>query len=198
MSARRIASLTIAVGLIIGASADARSLWPSSDDGRPVAKSLITDPTAREEGDILTILISEQTQSSVQAQNQNGQDTSGGLSAGQGLLSFIPFFSYGANDSYDASGQQTWSGTFTTRMTAMVKEVQENGLLMIEGTRTVDVNGEKQELVLSGLVRPLDISRNNTIASEQIADARIEYRGGGPIGQKSKPGVLTRLLDWLF
>jgi flagellar L-ring protein FlgH len=193
-----LALVSVAAVGALCAPAGARSLWPGSDDGQPRVRSLVADPIAHREGDILTILISESTTASNQAASSSDQTVSGGMSAGQGLLSFIPFFSFGAEDGYDAKGSQSWQGTLTTRMTAQVMKVTEAGLLQIEGTRTVSVNGEKQILVLKGVVRPQDIARDNTIRSDQIADAAINYEGAGPIGQKVKPGILTRLFDWLF
>lgn len=190
-------ALLVMVGVAVS-SVGARSLWPGADDGKPERRNLISDSKAQKVGDVLTIVISERTETTVQAKTSNGQDASTGVEAGKGLLSFIPFLGLGAKDSYQSQGQQTYSGTFTTRVAATIKEIMPNGLLQIEGTRTVDVNGEKQELVLSGVVRPFDIKADNTISSEQIADAQIEYRGAGPIGQKAKPGLLTRLLDFLF
>jgi len=186
-----------AVAAVSGASA--RSLWVAPDGLTPKgSRTLIADPVARQVGDVVTILISETTQAGNQASHETSQDSGSALSAGQGLLSFIPFFSLGAEDSYGFEGAQSWQGTFVARMSAVVKEVMPGALLVIEGTRSVDVNGEKQELTLTGTVRAMDISRANTISSQQIADAKIRYKGAGPMGQKAKPGILTRLLDFLF
>jgi len=83
-------------------------------------------------------------------------------------------------------------------MTAKVVEVLPNGNLVIEGRQTIVINGEEQVIVVSGIVRPQDIEPDNTVLSTYIADATIVYNGTGPIGDAQEPGLLTRLLNWLF
>jgi len=83
-------------------------------------------------------------------------------------------------------------------MTARVIQVLDNGNLVIEGKRQVTVNAEDQYLVITGIVRPDDITSDNTIQSKYIADARIFYTGQGVVNDKMKPGWLTRIIDWVW
>ena len=67
----------------------------------------------------------------------------------------------------------------------------------VSGVQLLRVNDERQEIVLSGRVRQNDISENNTIVSSRLADARISYVGDGALGEKQKPGIISRVLSWL-
>ncbi len=86
------------------------------------------------------------------------------------------------------------------RITARVSRVLENGNLFIEGARQLTVNAEEQYIVISGIVRPEDITSDNLVSSQYIADARIVYTGQGIINDKMRPGWGTRILDaiWPF
>ena len=70
--------------------------------------------------------------------------------------------------------------------------------MLIEGARLVKVNNETQNLVLTGIVRPDDVRSDNTVASENLANAEIKSEGIGLIVDRQRRGLLTRLLDWLF
>ena len=75
--------------------------------------------------------------------------------------------------------------------------VESNGDLLVSGEQLLRVNDERQEIVLSGRVRQSDIGENNTIVSSRLADARISYVGDGALGEKQKPGIISRVLSWL-
>jgi len=101
---------------------------------------------------------------------------------------------------FDGSGETTRSGKLSGKMTALVTEVLPNGNLRIRGKRLVTVNGEEQIMVLTGLIRPDDISAQNIVLSTFIADASISYYGMGVVGDKQRPGWLARGFDriWPF
>jgi len=69
---------------------------------------------------------------------------------------------------------------------------------MIEGRRQVRVNEEDQYIVLSGIIRPEDITSGNTISSQYVSDAQIFYTGRGVVDDKLRPGWLTRVVDWVW
>ena len=103
-------------------------------------------------------------------------------------------------NSFDGSGSTDRVETMTAFMTARVMNVTTNGNLYIEGRRQIRVNNETQFIILSGLIRPTDISPNNTVLSSYIADAKIEYLGSGSVSDKQRPGWLGRIVDvvWPF
>jgi flagellar L-ring protein precursor FlgH len=78
-----------------------------------------------------------------------------------------------------------------------VKGVAPHGDLLVGGTQLIEVNEEKQHIVLEGRVRPVDVSESNTVLSSRLADAKITYVGDGLLGDKQRPGVIGRILSWL-
>lgn len=169
------------------------SLWK---DGN---RSLYADRKAVKEGDVLTVLIYESTTASSRADTKTSKSDSASTKPGAGpLLSMLPEWSVSGKTGSQASGSTTRSGTLVGKISVVVKEVLPNGNLKVEGTRTVGVNGEKEKIVLTGIVRPEDVSAENTVPSTAIAQAEIHYEGKGPVGNKQREGLLTKLLKWLF
>ncbi len=166
--------------------------------------SLFTDMKACRTGDILTVLIVEKTSASNATRTEIAKDSKFGLDAGPGFGAFpfreIPIFGAdGTSKSESANeGKTARSGSITSQMAVRVVGVQPNGDLVIEGTRVLGINNDKEMLVLTGIVRPQDISPQNTVYSYQIADAQITYRGKGIAANGGRPGWIMRFLNWLF
>ncbi len=165
------------------------------------ADNPLLDRTARKVGDLLTIIISETSAASFNATSTTSKKDS--TTIGKSIFNdFIGrFFSPAATSGTSAtngSGTSIQNGTVTARLTAIVKQVLPNGSLVIEGTRTVMVNRDLQSFKLSGIVRRDDVRADNTILSENIAEADIRMEGKGAIYDRQRRGLLTRLLDWLF
>lgn len=163
--------------------------------------SLYTDKRAHRVGDILTVLITEESSASRTAktytQKKDEVATSGG---GTGILDFIPLFSAGVDykNRHDEVGRTSRQGRLWATITTRVMEILPNGDLRIEGKKTVQVNQDKEEITLKGLVRPEDIGPDNTVLSIYVADAQIEYKGKGAIDAGQKKGIILRILDWFF
>jgi len=83
-------------------------------------------------------------------------------------------------------------------MTVKVVDIYPNGNLVIEGTKTMEINEETEVVTLSGVVQPTDISSSNTIYSYQIANAKFTYKGKGSISDGHRPGLLVRIINWLL
>ena len=172
----------------------------SQDFGR--GQSLFTDIKAHKVGDILTVLIYEDSRASNQVESKNSKDqkvsTSGG--PGAGPLDFIPLFGLEAANKYshDGKGEEVRNGQIRAKMSVTVIGLKDNGDLIIEGTRVIGISNDKETITLSGVVRSKDISTNNTIESYLIADAAIHYTGKGNSQTSSRPGIFARLINWLF
>jgi len=175
--------------------AEADSLWLRAE---PRWRSLFADFRAREVGDIVTVLVTESTTAVTDVSTDISKDSEANGKPGSGLLEFIPLVGYSYEDGYKSEGQTARRNTMVTRVSARVVERLANGNLRIEAVRRVVVNEEEQSLTLSGIVRPEDISADNTVLSSQVADAEIRLTGTGPAARKQKPGILSRLFDWLF
>jgi flagellar L-ring protein precursor FlgH len=182
------------------------SLAPTGSIWAPSNGSLYADVRAAKIGDILTITISENstaskasTTTAERAKNFQGSLTFAGAgSAGnatRGAFSFGPY--NGAfSSNFKGDGTTTQNDSMTAYMTATVIDVLPNGNLLIRGSRWTKVNDELQQIVLEGVVRPVDISRNNTVLSQNVAEAKIFLLGKGPVAQNQKPGWLLQMLDF--
>jgi flagellar L-ring protein precursor FlgH len=165
-------------------------------------RSLFTDVKARDVGDLITVLIVENSRASNKAKTSTEKSSEAGTegTAGLGPLDFIPLWGASGKDNlkYDGQGQTEKSGSFQAKMTVQVIDVKPNGDLIIEGNRVVTVDEEEETMFLSGIVRSRDVSEANTIYSYQIANAQISTKNTGAIATGSRPGFVTRLLNWIF
>lgn len=170
------------------------SLWPAK------YVNPLLDRTARSEGDVVTILISEVSSGTFTASTTAARSVNNSITKALGPIigGLIPDLGTMGSSTTDGKGATTQVGKLTARMTAVVKKVLPNGTMVIEGSRSVQVNKETQTFKLSGLIRRDDIRPDNTVLSENIAEAQINVDGKGQINDRQKRGILTRLLDWLF
>ena len=165
------------------------------------APSMFADHRAHQVGDVITVEIVENAtaqasaRTATKSENKNKMD--GG---GTGGLDFIPLFGVDANQKSEQKGDGTTSrqGALRATLTAKVVEVLTNGNLKIEGQRTVNINGEKQLTILTGIVRPEDVSSENTVPSYLIAEAKISYYGKGMVQDAQEPGFFSRVVNWIF
>ena len=130
-----------------------------------------------------------------------------GLPTNLGITNFLgggnqfdPNLNATTSRSTDGSGTTTREGTMTGTMAAVIKESLPNDQFVIQGKRTVQYNNEEQQMILTGIIRRVDITFNNTINSSQIADARIALSGEGVVSDEQRVGWLTRILAriWPF
>lgn len=172
----------------------AESLW-SSDK----TKSGYEDKKASKVGDIVTVLIVESATSSQSATTAAQKSSSFDSPVGLGpLLKQLPILQFTNGDTLKGSGSTNRTSSLTASMTVKVLNVDEAGNLKIEGSREIQTNGEKATIRLSGIIRPQDVSQENTVLSTYIADAKIQYEGKGPIGSRQKEGLIQRLFKIFF
>jgi flagellar L-ring protein precursor FlgH len=184
------------------------SLWRSDS----AMASLFSDIKARRVGDIVTISIVESSSASESANTDTSRDSSvfAGVDSFLGyekhLAELYPNFDMGnmldatLRNEFEGTGKTVRSGKLTASITARIIEVLPNGNFVIEGRREVEVNHETHYIVISGIVRPKDISPDNIVLSTFISDARIAYSGKGVIDDYQYPGWFTRILNkaWPF
>jgi len=167
-----------------------------------LAQSMFSDRRARNVGDILTVLVMESSTASSKAKTQTQKVNDHGVLAtgGSGNLAYSPMYGIDGRVSNKFSGDAAVSrqGVLRTTLTVQIKEIKPNGNLVVEGSRTMEVNGEKEITTVRGIVRPQDISTRNTIYSYQLADAEISYKGKGVVQTGQRPGILTRILNFIF
>ncbi|MDH3262676.1 MAG: flagellar basal body L-ring protein FlgH [Paracoccaceae bacterium] len=183
-------------------SQDDASLWNASRE------SLLGDRRAAARGDILTVVIeideraeiSNQSDRSRSGQEQMGIPSLFGIpqrineSLPDGA-SMDPAVEFGSSGSYSGQGAVRRREKLTLRVAATIIEVLANGVLRIEGSQEVRVNFEMRELIVTGYVRPEDISRQNEITYDKIAAARIAYGGRGQITDVQQPRYGQQVAD---
>lgn len=162
-------------------------------------RTLFEDIKASRVGDTITILVQESASASSSANTKTSKSDSAAFNGGTGLLGgLLKSFGASANTSSDGQGQTNRSGSLVTRLTVVVKEVLPNGNLMVEGSRIVGVNAEKQKVVISGILRPQDVATDNTASSVSLANATVQYDGKGTVGAHQRRGLITSLFSWIF
>lgn len=168
---------------------------------RPGYTSPLTDLVARRAGDILTILIQEQSVSEYSASTTTSKSDNAGISHDilfSLVASLFKPFTASANASTKGDGKTSHKYKMDSKMSVVVKEVLANGNLLVEGHRSLTTNKDNETIVLSGIVRPFDIKPDNTVLSTQIAEAKISLAGKGQIQDRQRKGLINTLLDWLF
>jgi flagellar L-ring protein FlgH len=184
------------VSLIIGLSSSViadDSLWSEK-----VADLFADESRKFVVGDIVTVIIQEDANAIQSANTSASQDSKAEAESGVGIFEFFKAFSFNYSDEGSANGSVQRSGTLEADITTQVVDILPNGSLGIVGSKMIKMNGEEQIIKLSGIIRPEDISKENTIYSKKVADASIEYEGKGVVSDKQRPGLFERIFNWLF
>lgn len=181
---------------------DSASLWSKS------RSSLLGDRRAMHQGDILTVVI--EINDKAEISNSTNRSRSGSENLAIAELFSIPErinpilpegatvenpFSTDSTSNSAGDGSVKRNEKLTLRIAATITGVLPNGVLQIVGRQEVRVNFEMRELLVSGYVRPADISRQNEITYDKIASARISYGGRGQITDMQQPRLGQQVAD---
>ena len=168
---------------------------------------LSLDQRARRVNDLITIRVVESIAASGAADSALGKTSdakaavTGMFGAEKKLPSIIDptnLAALKADTTFKGSGTTNRKGDLTANLTARVSEVLPNGDLVVEGVRAIEINGDRQIVVLSGVVRVADVAPSNTVLSTSIGQLRIRYFGDGLMKDNLKPGWLIRVLNKIF
>jgi flagellar L-ring protein precursor FlgH len=187
---------------VIEADRQPGSLW------RAGSTSFFGDQRAKRVGDILTVNVQIDDQARINNQTTRSRRTQEEAGIG-GLFGFEQRLGRWLPDTVnpenligvDGRSQSQGNGQIQRRegvslkIAAVITDVLPNGNFVIRGTQEVRVNFELRELTITGVVRPEDIRRDNTIAHDKIAEARISYGGRGQIQDLQQPRWGQQLLD---
>jgi flagellar L-ring protein precursor FlgH len=200
---RFCSALLLGFALAAEAYPDAGSLWKED-----FSRSMVADKRAHRVGDILTILVQETSTAS----KDNSTKTSKKSSVDAAINTFfyspaastlltkggrLPAMQFQGKQDFDGGGQINNSERITTRLAVRVTDVLPNGALLIEGRRETSFSGEKQQVVLRGMVRSEDVTANNTVFSYNIADATIQFVSKGTISDNQRKGWFLRIWEKL-
>lgn len=180
----------------------AGSLW------QPGSRAFFRDQRARSVGDILTILVSVNDNAALkndstrsrQGSEAMGASRLGGLEApiatalptGTDLSSLIGVDS---SSNYTGSGSINRQEQVNTQIAALVTEILPNGNLVVKGSQQIRVNFEMREVSVEGVVRPEDITAENSVKANQLAEAKISYGGKGFANDVQQPRIGSQVID---
>ena len=183
------------------------SLW------RPGSRAFFKDQRASQVGDILTVVIEIDDNASInntttRSRNNNEDASSGNFLGFESKLDKIFPDAIDPNSLVDLESQSNSQGSgavdrdesINLRIAGLITQVLPNGNYIIAGRQEVRVNFEVRELQVAGIVRPEDITSQNTISYDQIAEARISYGGRGHISDVQQPRYGQQVYDiiWPF
>ncbi|HBG26600.1 MAG: hypothetical protein A2Y10_16135 [Planctomycetes bacterium GWF2_41_51] len=190
------------------------SIWAKRD---PDNKDLYADDKARHIGDVITIIVSEQSKVD-NKQNRNLSKTTSRSISFDGQLGIVsqkpdgevtsnylprmPGIDLEAESSNKLDGKADYKDEkkFIDSITVVVVDIMPNNNLVVMGTRSREISGDKQVIEVTGIIRPTDISYDNTIKSEQIANFSIITKNSGYAANFNRPGWLGNFFDivWPF
>ena len=160
------------------------------------------DARAQRAGDIITVKIEINDQATLNNTSNRSRKSSADANLGfnydiMGIVEADVNGEGDVNSNSSSSGQGTTARSERIQMSvaAIVTRVMPNGYLLIEGSQEVLVNFEQRRLNVAGLIRPADISPDNTISYEKIAEARIAYGGKGRLSEVQQPGWTQQIWD---
>lgn len=199
--------IVVAAALTLAHAAGGRgdSIWQRA---RPQNGFLFEDNYGRRVGDVLTVVIRENTGIDHEEERNMEKDTklgsfldfsgktSGNSSSKSATLNFNA--DLGSNRSIDGKAKFTSDRAFTDQMTVVVVAVQPNGNLVIDGIRRRVVSGEERTLHLTGIVRPMDIQPGNLVPSQAIGNFQIIYTGKGQESRFTNHNWFGHVMNYLW
>jgi flagellar L-ring protein FlgH len=186
---------------------EARAAQPTTGPDIGWMVGLAGDRRARHVNDLLTVHVVESISATGMADSSLDKESRARVGVPNlfGLENHAPgwlnpgnLVNAGSKTDFKGGGRTSRAGTLTATMTVRVAEVLPNGDLVLEGAREIDINGDRQIVVLSGVVRATDVSPGNAVLSTQVGQLRIRYFGRGLMRDNLQPGWLIRVLNKIF
>ncbi len=115
-----------------------------------------------------------------------------------GISSNLDLVNLNANREFEGEGDYARTDRFSARISARVLEVKPNGTLMVEARTYIKTDDEETTLVLAGLIRPDDITSQNTVRSSQLANLTLVRESVGEVADAAQKGIITKIFDVIF
>ncbi len=168
-----ILMIAVLIFFIFSSISFATSLWNTPGDG---LKDLFSDRVGRNVGDLVTIVVYESSITSNKAADNNSKSAKVTTSIKKvGNWDLSKFLPLSASSSYSKSNKNSNQSKVVANVTATIKEILPNGNYYVEGEKRIKVGYKMEEIRVKGIVRPEDISPNNTVESVKLADSQIYY-----------------------
>ncbi|HHJ12817.1 MAG TPA: flagellar basal body L-ring protein FlgH [Gammaproteobacteria bacterium] len=176
---------------------------------------LFEDVKARRVGDVITVILQESTSASKTATAKTDKSQKTDI-ASPTILGAVPTFnapgilpldsnrnntlenSLSSSNAFEGEADASQSNSLSGNITVTIADVLPNGNLVVRGEKWLTLNKGEEFIQISGIVRPQDVSTDNTVLSTQIADARITYSGKGFLADSNEPGWLARFFNSPF
>jgi flagellar L-ring protein FlgH len=165
---------------------------------------MYSDTSAHKVGDIISVTLEEKTSASKKAATDlSKKDTNsfGDITLGSKKLHYknlTPTLSSSNSSTFDGSAKANQSNSLSGQISVSVVKVYSNGNLQVQGEKWLMLNNGNEYVRVTGLIRPADISSDNTVSSQRIANARIQYGGTGDFAETQERGFLSRLFNSAF
>ncbi len=164
--------------------------------------NIYSDSKAHRVGDIIAVILSENTQANKNAKTELKKESNSVLDPVIGL-SGLPVtlngqsFQFGINQNskFKGDSKADQGNSLSGDISVHVLRVLPNGNLMIRGEKWITLNNGDEYIRLTGVIRPKDINSNNTIVSTKVANARIQYAGTGSFADTNEQGWLTKFFN---
>ena len=157
-------------------------------------RPLASDKRAHLPGDVLTVMIVENSSAQTSADTQLQRSNQLGVQAGTKHNN--ESLAIAANNKFDGGGSIQRAGRLLAQMSVTIIRVAANGDLVVAGEQVLEINADRQKIRVEGRVRPLDVSDQNSVFSYRLADARISYLGDGDLASRQHPGLWSRFFNW--
>ena len=168
--------------------------------GREVA--LFENPIAHHVGDIVTIVLNEQTAAQKSSTTNTNKATTVALPGmtllGKALtIHGVPILSNNIADTskFAGEGDSAQSNSLQGFVTVTVQKVLPNGNLYVKGEKWIGINQGQEYVRMTGVIRPIDLSSENSVPSSQVANAKIAYGGKGALADANAQGWLSRFFN---
>lgn len=185
------------------AAGAAAALPAASAPARPSPFAWTADRRSYRVGDVITVLVDESTlairdRSESRAQERDTRlELDGSFSSGTTSSGGKGDFRSGSAGSSSERGQARRQDRLTAELTVRVTALEPGGMLRVQGSKALVIDGREQKVTLTGFVRPADVSPHNVIDSWRIADASIAYTTDGKLSQP-KRGIIARVLGMIW
>lgn len=187
------------------------SVPPPSDNGgiyqTGFGISLFSDVSAKRVGDVITVVLDENTNASKQSSTTTSKESSANTTIPTLLGRVLPIPGGGAlagaesGSDFKGQGDSSQSNRLTGRITVTVSEVLPNDYLVVQGEKRLTLNQGSEHIKFSGIIRPADIKADNTVSSVNVANAQIIYGSSGVLADANTQGWMSRFFNspwWPF